>query len=77
MKIQAVLFKEEEIENIYRAHFIVYLRGAEVTRFALEFDYKPSKEELKSKVDETLNEIGKALPPPPEAVVFEKDVSPD
>jgi len=74
MKIQAVLFKEEEINGIYRKHFIVYLRGAEITRFALEFDHEPSKEELKSKVDEMLEEIAENLPPPPEAVVFEKEV---
>ena len=74
VKLQAILFKEEEINGIYRCHFIVYLRGVEITRFALEFKKKPSKKTLASKVDQVLAEIGKAVPPPPEAAVFEKEV---
>jgi hypothetical protein len=74
MRLSAVLFKDEEVNGIYRAHFIVYVMGAEVTRFALEFKNKPSREELAAEVDQMLKRIAEDLPPPPEVVMFEKEI---
>lgn len=74
MRLRAVLFKEEEANGIYRAHFIVNIGGAEVTRFAVEFKEKPSREEFARKVERMLEEIARTLPPLPERLVIEKDV---
>ena len=74
VRLRAVLFKEEEANGIYRAHFIVNVGGAEVTRFALEFKRKPSKKTLAERVGRMLEEIARNLPPLPERLVIEKDV---
>ena len=74
MRLRTTLFKEEETNGIYRAHFIVNIRSLEVTRFAVEFEEKPSREELTRKVEKILEEIAKNLPSLPERLVIEKDV---
>jgi hypothetical protein len=74
MRLIAMLFKDEEVNGIYRAHFIVYVGGAEATRFAVEFKAKPSQEKLAEKVGQVLEEIAKKLPLLPERLVIEKDV---
>ena len=74
MRLRTTLFKEEETNGIYRAHFIVNVRGLEVTRFAVEFKEKPSREELTRKVERMIEKIARNLPPLPERLVIEKDV---
>ena len=62
MKLDVRLFKEEEIDGVYRAHFIVYYNGTEITRFALEFSERPSESVIIQKQSEILEQIKQSPP---------------
>ena len=57
MSIRCLRFKEEQVGEKYRYHFMLLRGGAEITRFGLEFDEKPEPEELNRRVEEMIKEI--------------------
>jgi len=72
-KLKAVVFKREEVEGKYKVHCKVFDKGVELTRFGIEYEIKPTDEEIKksmkNKMELYSTKFNKMMNPPEEVSI--------